>query len=224
MDETSVARNPVHQDDLGQNIEARNSQLTEDSNAVVCPDWFPVTRRRLLCPGGEPTILARSIPYAGMLFAVSFVLLLNWKLNNIFDPTPKDALLIILFLTGSVLAFALCRVVPFLLQVLRPVVGELATMGIGSTKIRASALTALQRQQKLTRVLQGLSLIFAGIFWAWAFVFIGMEASKSLYAVNLVFKKTPTLRTKAPGMQSLHFTQNLPIGPRYDHIVVGPCR
>ena len=186
MDAATQASNPVHQGgDPLSSVDAprqqpSDSRLAEDSNAVVCPDWFAKTRRRLLRPDGEPTALARSIAYNGMLFVASFVFVLTWRLVNIFNPTPKEVLLIIGFLTLSVLTFAFCRLVPLLMQVLRPEVGELATMGIAATKISVSALTALERQRKLTRVLQGLSVIFAGFCGMMACTMVVMQVSAQL--------------------------------------------
>ena len=59
----------------------------EDSDAVICPDWFVRTRRLLHTDTGEPAQLLRLLPWLALLRVVAVSSYVGRRVSSVSDPS-----------------------------------------------------------------------------------------------------------------------------------------
>ena len=140
-------------------------RMAEDSNAVLCPDWFPKAREMLCAKDGGETTLSRAIPYLCAWQVLGSVL--APVLDVTFDEsksasglTSKDVLIYVSVTAVAFLVLAMGVCVGELGRVLHQDGGELAALGLGATMIRHSALQFLLHARIVLRVLKSISVVF----------------------------------------------------------------
>lgn len=138
-----------------ENPAADEQRLDEDSNAETCPDYF-VRSRSLL----RKSPLVQAVPVIGLTRAGCVLYVASTTIGSLTDPTSSDVMLMIVNVTFLLLNIAMALIIRELQHILRPE-GELDTLGIGTTKIRASALSSLENQRRFLRTLECM-LILAG--------------------------------------------------------------
>ena len=176
MDAAGAFTNPMTRDDDdvdaadgtdGQSAGLSKRQLRrlrEDSNSVVCPDYFAWARKLLSNPEtGEPTALSRVLPYLAVVRPLSLMFYASGRLTSATEPTETDVLMMTCYLCFFVMGQALTLICTELRYVLRKD-GELESLGIGTTKISARAFASLEQQRKLLRFFQ-LALVGNGLGW-----------------------------------------------------------
>eukprot|EP01047_Picozoa_sp_COSAG01_P070941 COSAG01_NODE_10885_length_2060_cov_48.003570_2_plen_291_part_00 len=146
------SHNPLA-DDSGGAEHGTADRTREDTNAVVCSDWFARARNLLVAPDGSGTRLLASIRFLGPVLVVVYVFAVASYINEPSNLSSYDVLVLVLLFTASPTVIALTNVVSELFAVLHPN-GDLAKLGIGETKISASEMAVLQRQRQLTRFVQ----------------------------------------------------------------------
>jgi len=171
--EVFSTHNPMQEDDV-------------DLNAVVCPDWFGFARRWTLTENDEPSRWVKAMPGASCVLVFGMLLVVYSQVSSFIAPTGRDVVWVTLTLTLGVMLICLNRVAAELPRLLRAD-GELATLGLGKTKISATAFAKLVMQRRITRFLQGASVVCAGFasigfFMAIAWPFIAPKDS-----VNMTF-------------------------------------
>jgi len=170
--------NPMRDDDDDADASAvglskhQERRLREDSNAVVCPDYFARARKLLSDPEtGDPTALARALPYLAVVRPLSLMFYASGRITSVTEPTESDVLLMTGYLCFFVMSQALTLICSELRYILRKG-GELERLGAGETQISARAFASLERQRMLLRFFQ-LVLVVNGLGW-------GAESMRSL--------------------------------------------
>lgn len=136
------------------------ARLAEDSNAVLCPDWFGRTRRILCTNTGEPSLLVRLLPALAVFRVVSITFYVVRRVTSVSDPGVSDLMLMIAVGTFHVMGGAFTLIV-FELRVVLREEGELRALGAGERKIRASELASLQMQRRMFLAVQLFGVLLA---------------------------------------------------------------
>ena len=140
------------------------ARLAEDSNAIVVPDWF-VRSRGLVChpKTGEPTRLVRALPWMGVLRMFMMSVRASEGIDSLTSPSATDVFYMVTIGTFWLLTAAFTMTAFELSAVLRKG-GELEMLGLGETKISASAFASLNRQYMFLRFVQ---LVTVGNGFGW---------------------------------------------------------
>jgi hypothetical protein len=137
------------------------ARLAEDSNAVVCPDWFVRTRLLLHTDAGEPAFFLRLLPWLALFRVVSISFYVGWRVTSVSDPSVNDMMLMVAVGTFHIMGAAFTMIVFELCAVLREPEGELQALGAGKTKIRSSELASLQFQRRMFQGVQAFGVVMA---------------------------------------------------------------
>ena len=162
--------NPMRDDDDDADASAvglskhQERRLREDSNAVICPDYFARARKLLFdSETGDPTALARALPYLAVVRPLSMIFYASGRITSMTEPTETDVLMMTCYLCFFVMSQALTLICSELRYILRKG-GELERLGVGETEISARAFASLERQRMLLRFFQ-LALVGNGLGW-----------------------------------------------------------
>ena len=111
-----VIDNAVHANPAGD-----DERLEEDSNAIVCPDWFGDARRKLVnAETGEPTAIVRALPYLAVIRVLGNALHLSNRIGG--SPqglSARGVLLLVAVAAFWVLSFSMSMIVFELSRLLR---------------------------------------------------------------------------------------------------------
>lgn len=146
-------------------LSARDAaRLSENTNAVVIPDWFQRSRS-ILCDADTdaPSKMVRALPWMSVVRILMLGQRAFGQISSTTDPRADDVFYLVSIGTFFVLTGAFTRLAFELCAVLRKG-GELELLGIGETKVKASALASLRQQYLLTRFIQ-LVLVGNGVSW-----------------------------------------------------------
>jgi hypothetical protein len=153
------------------NEEKSADRLHEDTNAVVCPDYFVRARGLLGATDGVGSTLLGALRCVGPAAVAFFLAALPTIINDPANLSGLEVYLLVIFFTASPFILALTKVTQELFAVLRPD-GELARLGLGDTKVSVSALATLEKQRKLTRLVQAFSVGVGTLFAAPSGIFM----------------------------------------------------
>lgn len=146
-------------------LSARDAaRLSEDTNAVIIPDWFQRSRS-IMCDAetGNPSRLVSALPYMSVVRILMIGQRAAQSISSVTDPQAADVFYLVCISTFFVLTGAFTRIASELCAVLRKG-GELEMLGVGETKVKASVLASLRQQYLFLRFVH-LVLLGNGVGW-----------------------------------------------------------